>query len=176
MPFRADQAEMWFRYAEVKFFLCDIKDDLTKYNCIVKSLSLRQIDEVADIIQHPPETNRYDTLKRAIFRRLAVSQSQKTQEKDMGNRTPSQFLRYIRTQAGEGVSDEFLRTLWTNRLPSKTRAIVAASNAPLDELAAIADHIHETAQRTATYLWSGTSFTQEDRRDDGTDGRDVEEN
>ncbi|KOX69029.1 hypothetical protein WN51_07099 [Melipona quadrifasciata] len=86
-----------------------------KYSCILTYLDTEHMDEVSDIIESPPERDKYDMLKNEIIRRLSISQAQKIQrllkKENMGDRTPSQFLQHIRTLAGKAVSDEFLRTI-----------------------------------------------------------------
>ncbi|KOX73067.1 hypothetical protein WN51_14554 [Melipona quadrifasciata] len=154
VPFWPERPELWFLRAEQKLALRNITDDQSKYDHVMDCLSWQQMDEVMDIIRRPPESGRYEALKEAILRRLTESQPRKLQRplerEDIGDRKPSQFLRYIRTQAGEAVSDDFLKTLWAGRLPPLTRAVLAASNAPLDQLAVIADTIEENVQRTST--------------------------
>ena len=73
------------------------------------------------------------------------------QQEKIGDRTPSQFLRHsMCTLAGETVSDEFLRTLWANRLPAMTRAIVTAQiDLLLEKLAAIDDLICDSLPQVA---------------------------
>lgn len=51
----------------------------------------------------------------------------------------------MRTLAGEVVPDEFLRTMWVNRLPPTIRAIVTAMDQLLDDLVTVADWIQESA-------------------------------
>jgi hypothetical protein len=43
-------------------------------------------------------------------------------QQDIGDRTPSEFLRYLRRLAKTEVPDSFLRTLWESRLPSYIQA------------------------------------------------------
>ena len=72
------------------------------------------------------------------------------QQEEIGNRTSSQFLRHMRTLTGDTVSDEFLLTLWVNRLPEMTRAIVIAqTDLPLKKLAAIAELICDSLPQVA---------------------------
>jgi hypothetical protein len=44
---------------------------------------------------------------------------------ETGDRRPTQFLRHLRTLADPSVPADFLRTLWTNRLPPIIQAIIA---------------------------------------------------
>jgi hypothetical protein len=63
---------------------------------------------------------------------------------EMGDRRPTQFLRHLRTIAGTAVPSDFMRNLWTNRLPPNMRAIIAMqANTALDDVAQLADKIAE---------------------------------
>lgn len=102
-----------------------------------------------DIIRNWPDKNRYDTLKKELIHRLSGSQSQWIQHllkrEEIWDRILSQFLRHMPTLAGEAVPDEFLRTIWVNRLFPTSSAIVTAMAQPLDELATITDQIQESS-------------------------------
>ncbi|CAK9821235.1 hypothetical protein ANTRET_LOCUS1 [Anthophora retusa] len=70
------------------------------------------------------------------------------EHEEIGDRTPSQFLRHLRNLAGTAVPDEFLRTLWLNRLPTAMRAILATqTDTPLNKTAELADKINEVNPR-----------------------------
>ena len=63
---------------------------------------------------------------------------------EMGDRRPTQFLRHLRNLAGPSVPSDFLRTLWTNRLPPNIQAIIATqAQVALDDVAQLADKIAE---------------------------------
>ena len=59
---------------------------------------------------------------------------------EMGDRRTTQLLRHLRTVAGLSVPSDFLRTLWTNRLPPNIHAIIVTQEqAALDDVAQLAD-------------------------------------
>ena len=63
---------------------------------------------------------------------------------EVGDRRPTQFLRHLRTLAGPSVPTDFLRALWTNRLPPNIQTIVATqTQVSLDDVAELADKIAE---------------------------------
>jgi hypothetical protein len=63
---------------------------------------------------------------------------------EMGDRRPTQFLRQLRTLAGPSVPTDFLRTLWTNRLPPNIQAIIATqAQVALDDVTQLANKIAE---------------------------------
>jgi hypothetical protein len=67
----------------------------------------------------------------------------------MGDRKPSQFLRHLRSLAPD-VSDDLIRSIWSNRLPRNIRAILACqSEGDLDAAGRCADRIIEAAPQPA---------------------------
>ena len=127
-PFWPDQPAIWFAQAEAQFQLAAITRQQTKFNYVVSQLNQQQAAEVEDIITSPPEHEPYDRLKVELVRRLSTSCEQHVRQllshEEMGDRKPSQFLRHLRGLATD-VPDDFLRTIWTSRLPPHVQAILA---------------------------------------------------
>lgn len=147
-PFWGDDPVVWFKQVEAQFDTTGITADYTRYNTVIQQLEHRIAKEVRDIILNPPLTNRYEKLKCELIKRLSVSQNQRIEQllhhEELGDRKPSQFLRHLRTLAGDQVDDDLLRKLWSGRLPSHVRAILAAqSRLSLDETAELADTVSE---------------------------------
>ena len=68
----------------------------------------------------------------------------------MGDRKPSQFLRHLKSLAPD-VLDDFLRIIWTNRLPPHVQAILAGQpNDNLDSVSRKPDKISEVAPSPTT--------------------------
>lgn len=148
-PFWPDKPELWFRQLEGQFHLNKIKADTTKFWYAVGQLDNRYAAHVEDVITCPPENTKYETLTAELIKRLTGPQQQRIKQllehEEIGDRSPSQFLRYLRDLAGSTVQDEFLRTLWLNRLPQIFQAVLATqSDLALDKVADIADRIYET--------------------------------
>lgn len=148
-PFWADNPTVWFAQAEAQFELSGISCQTTKYSYIIAQLDTRFAAEISDIIVNPPKDNCYDKLKSELIRRFSTSEEQRVRqllnETDLGDRKPSQFLRYLRSLAGVTFNnDKILRPLWLSRLPKNIQAILAAqTNLELDSLADSADRIME---------------------------------
>ena len=100
-----------------------------------------------DVITKPPPTGGYERIKAELIRRLSLSEEQRARQVLMheeGDRRPAQFLRHLRTFAGPSVPSDFLRTLWTNRLPTNIQAIIATqAQVALDGVVQLADKIAE---------------------------------
>ncbi|XP_063233752.1 uncharacterized protein LOC134537325 [Bacillus rossius redtenbacheri] len=126
-----------------------ITTDSTKFHYLAGNLDCHYATVVRDILTQPPVTGKYEKLRTELVKRLSASQARKTKQlletEEMGDRRPSQFLRYLRGLAGTAIPDDLLRFLWLGRLPSPTQAIlVTQTNASLDVLADLADAIADT--------------------------------
>lgn len=151
-PFWTEKPELWLALLEGQFTLGGIVQDSTKYAYVLSQLDTKNAREVKDVIAHPPDCNKYATLKNALISRLSESQEQRTRQllehEELGDRKPSQFLRHLQTLAGANVPDQILRTLWLGRLPSQLQAILAPrSRDKLEDVAKQADRIYEVTAK-----------------------------
>lgn len=148
-PFWAEAPDVWFAQVEAQFSTARITQDRTRYDYVVAHLDSRYATEVRDILANPPADDRYLHLKRELIRRLSPSQDEKVrhllQHEELGDRKPSQLLRYMRDLLGSTpVDDSLLRIIWLQRLPSHAQAILQVQpNLPLDQLSHIADQVVE---------------------------------
>ncbi|KAJ1518943.1 hypothetical protein ONE63_011445 [Megalurothrips usitatus] len=122
------------------------------YRHVVAQLDSRMAAEVEDILTGPPEGQTYENLKKQLIARLSLSEERRINqllaEEDIGDRTPSQFLRHLRALAGgsAAVNDAVMKRIWTRRLPSHVTAILASQpDLDLDKLAPLADRVLEAA-------------------------------
>lgn len=155
-PFWEDDPEMWFAQIEMQFTMNGINQDTTKFYYTASSLNHKQATEVRDIIVNPPKTEKYEKLKTELVRRLSSSEEQKMKQllepEEMGDRTTSQFLRYLRNLANDNFPEALLKTLWISRLPTNMQGILATiGEKSLDDMASVADKILET-QRAGKYV------------------------
>jgi hypothetical protein len=101
-----------------------------------------------DIINSPPQRDPYTTLKTELIKRLCPSKDQSTRQlfefEEMGDRKPSQFLRHLRSLAPD-IPNDYLRILWTTRLPTNIRTVLAGlPEVELEAAALCADRVMET--------------------------------
>ena len=149
MPFDLCDPEWWFLRAERRFDSLKISDDGVKCDSVIDAMDSTTIREVKDIYNKSLSSdNAYREFKSEVIRRFSESIEKKTkrllEDEQMGDRKPSQFLRHLRNLAGDRISDDVLRTIWTSRLPSDIQtAIVAQQNIALDSAAGIADIVAE---------------------------------
>lgn len=147
-PFWPNEPALWFLQLEAQFALANITSDATKYYHVTSNLDFKYVCEVKDIISKPPADNKYEKIKSELISRLSASQEQRVRQllthEELGDRKPSQFLRHLQNLAGAEVPDDFIRSLWTSRLPNHIQAIIAAQvDLPLESVAQIVDKIYE---------------------------------
>ena len=61
--FWSEQPLVWFTQAEAQFAIRNITSDDTKYYYVVAALDQATAKRVIDLLQHPPSTKKYDTLR-----------------------------------------------------------------------------------------------------------------
>jgi len=110
-------------------------------------MEYRHAAEVEDIIIAPPTDEPYTTLKTELVRRLSSSRDQRVRQlltqEEMGDRKPSQFLSHLNSLAPD-VPDDFLRSIWSSRLPPHIQTILAGqAEGNLDAASQLADRIAE---------------------------------
>ncbi|XP_026331284.1 uncharacterized protein LOC113238663, partial [Hyposmocoma kahamanoa] len=162
-PFWPEEPEIWFAQVEGQFTISGITSDATKFNYVIGQLDHQFSMEVKDIIINPPVTGKYEKLKSELVKRLTASKEKKIKQllmhEELGDRKPSQFLRYLQSLAGPKVPDDFLQTIWTSRLPTSIQTVLAAQpKADLGVLADLADRIMDLAPPTPSV--AATSSTR----------------
>ncbi|XP_063635070.1 uncharacterized protein LOC134805774 [Cydia splendana] len=149
-PFWADKPKVWFAQAECQFHVAGIKCDMTKFSHVISIIDQKLIGEIEDLVLDPPKEDKYETLKKELIRRLAVSEQERVErlvsEEELGDSKPSAFLRRLRSLAGTTKDETLLRQLWMRRLPNNVQAILAAhTDLSLEKLAGLADNIIEVS-------------------------------
>ncbi|GBP17365.1 hypothetical protein EVAR_70487_1 [Eumeta japonica] len=148
-PFWPEQPEIWFAQVEAQFNISGINNDISRFNTVVAAIESGVLAQISDAILSPPEKDKYVNLKSCIIERYCDSEQKKIQklisEIDLGDKRPTQLLNELSGLAKGKINDEFLKSLWLQRLPTHVRAILQASNADLPELAKLADKILEVS-------------------------------
>lgn len=152
-PFSPDDPELWFSQIEYQFTLSGISSDTTKFYYVTGQLEPQYAKEVRDIIISPPASNKFPKLKSELIKRLSSSNEKKVKQllmhEELGDRRPSQFYRHLQGLAGANVPDEFLKSIWSNRLPRNIQSFIAAQfDSPIDVLMDLADRVQDIAPST----------------------------
>ncbi|GBL95246.1 hypothetical protein AVEN_37711-1 [Araneus ventricosus] len=141
--------DLWFLQLESQFKLSSISTDETKFHTVVAALDSKVLSYISDIVRNPPADNKYDALKTWILNFFSQSQSTKLcillQDLQLGDKKPSQLLQEVRNLAAEKVSEDVLKTIWMQRLPTSIQQILSVSNVNLDGLSLIADKVNEVS-------------------------------
>ncbi|XP_058806335.1 uncharacterized protein LOC131672853 [Phymastichus coffea] len=149
-PFLRGNPEAWFTQLESVFQCHNIRSDLQRYHAAVAGLDSETIQDSLDVLQNPPSTGAYDNLKEQIIRRYGDTATQRLHKffsgLTMGDRTPSQLLRRMRTLAGGTINDDAIRVRWLDLMPTTlSRMLRIMRNTTLDDLALTADELAETS-------------------------------
>ncbi|XP_054709024.1 uncharacterized protein LOC129218727 [Uloborus diversus] len=144
-PFWKPDPRIWFLQLEAQFRRAKITSDETKFDLVVSSIEAEILAQVTDILVTPPPNNKYYAIKDRLISTFADSESQRTQKLltqiELGDRKPSILLCEMRNLADQKVSENFLKTLFLQRLPMDMRSILSVSNDDLNKLATMADKI-----------------------------------
>lgn len=121
------------------------------------------MENIWDII----ESDRADKYSGAKERLLNIfRESENTRIKrlfttlELGDQMPSQFLRRMKTLAGEDVTEKVLKTLWIEKMPAFVKNILLISEENLEKLAEMADKIVEINPRSEEYVIESQSETE----------------
>ncbi|XP_076545908.1 uncharacterized protein LOC143305608 [Osmia lignaria lignaria] len=147
-PFWKENPLLWFSQVETAFALSRIVSDDTKFRNVVLVLDASVLPVVADVILSPPETGKYDSLRRRILESFDESSESKLRRllrgHSMGDEKPSSYLQRLRNLAGGQCSESILKTLFLEQMPENFRVILAISEGmDLGKLALQADKLFE---------------------------------
>lgn len=164
-PFWRDKPRLWFISFEAA------TDGLKKSQAqlaqmVIAQLEKQDIEQIADLLYNPPNTDQYNVLKNRLISAFEESDSRQLQkllsEIELGDQKPSQLLRRMRTLARDKVPDSTLRLMWTSHLPPHVRSVLVVSETfstqtKLDELALLADQMMENSNCSQVSTIQGTS-------------------
>lgn len=148
LPFSPEEPEIWFALLEGQFESNSITNDLVKFTNVINNLDIQHSKAVKDIILNPPANNRYKKIKTELIKRLSASREKKVRQllvhEELGDRKPSQFLRHLQDLAGPSVPEDFIKTIWCNRLPNNIQTVLASQTfQTLEQVSDLADRIQE---------------------------------
>lgn len=148
--FWTDSAKLWFIQFEAAVAPQHASDD-TKYQLLIAKLGKQVIQQVADVLETPPATGKFQAVKDRLLGVYEDSENRRIQkligDMQLGNQKPSQLLRRMQNLAGTNVSKETLLVLWQNHLPAAIRTVLAATTlTDENKLASVADKVMETSK------------------------------
>ncbi|XP_055928213.1 uncharacterized protein LOC129959416 [Argiope bruennichi] len=151
-PFWRANPELWFKQIESEFILAGVTTEITKFHHILSVLQPEELEVVGDIMQDPPAERPYEVQRRRLCSQYAQSEEQKLKDvisgMQLGDRKPSRLLVEMRNKAGNKISEEILKSLFLQRLPTHVHKILAITNDKLERLAEMVDGIMAAATDT----------------------------
>ncbi|XP_058987782.1 uncharacterized protein LOC131806915 [Musca domestica] len=149
-PFWRSDPLLWFKQMESQFIMAGITQDSTKFHTIVASIESSILEKVSNIIVDPPAENMYDTLKEKLISSFSDSEEKRLKKLltnvELGDKKPSELLSEMRSLSQGKVSNDILKQLWMQRLPSQMKAILSVSEDSLDKLSTMADKIADSSE------------------------------
>lgn len=140
------QPKLWFAQLESEFLVFRIRSENIKYNTVVRHLDEQALVAVSEIVENPPETDKYIQLKNLLINRFTDSEEKRLRQLlagiELNDKKPSELLREIKQLAGGSIAENVLHSIWLQRLPARIQATLAVvEGSPLVKLAELADKI-----------------------------------
>ena len=146
--FWSTNANAWFIRLETSFRTHSplITQDLTKFHHVIQLLDSKTSRRVQVVLENPPPSEKYETLKSAIVNAYKATQFQKDQElinlNGLGDRKQPQLLQHLRMLNQD--PNTLFRALFLNQLPPNIRRILAQNpEADLETMTKTCDRIKE---------------------------------
>lgn len=153
-PFLRRDVGLWFMQVEALFRTAQINDEQAKYDFVLAALDIVAATEVRELLENPPEANKFQELKKALMNRMATSEETRIRQvlanQEIGDRKPSAFLRELKAKAGDNFSPQVLASIWKEALPADVQMILAGnSETPVETQAELADKVMGIVSKTS---------------------------
>lgn len=139
---------LYFVHIERIFRIKNITDDDLKFCLVAQILTEEQSSRIESFLMDPPETGRYEAMKEQIIKRYALNLHERAKillnMPPLGDRKPSEYLRYMRQLRGSETNSNFLfHEIFLQNMPQAIRQAFSAHGAldDLDEVALKADEM-----------------------------------
>ncbi|XP_057339405.1 uncharacterized protein LOC130676915 [Microplitis mediator] len=145
--FNPKRVSLWFAQLKAQFAIYGIATEREKFNHAVFFIDSEYACEVETLIINPPTTTPYAELKATLITCYSKSEETKLRQlldgEAIGDRSPSQFLRHLKSLAPT-IDDAVLKARWLANLPKKTQEllVISSTTATIDQLAKTADKLH----------------------------------
>ncbi|GFX94912.1 retrovirus-related Pol polyprotein from transposon 17.6 [Trichonephila clavipes] len=153
-PFWKSNVRLWIAQCDHAFTFSGISSDETKYSALVANLDAETLSYVSDIVLSSPNSDKYHTLSQRLITQFSDSETQKIKQLltdlQLGDEKPSHLLRKMKELSNGQLQDDFLQSLWLQRMPPHIQTVLSASSEHLDKLAIIADKVSEVVGSSST--------------------------
>ena len=123
------QPEIWFTQAEAQFNIRGVTSDDTKYYYVVAALDQDTAARLLDVLQNPPQTNKYSSLKTQLLKTYGFSRRERAAKlldiTSLGDRKPSALLAEMRALSGGHTNCMLFEELFLRAMPHDIRLQLA---------------------------------------------------
>ena len=143
--FQPENVELWFANLELQFKRKRIIKDERKYDDTLSALAENQqvFSRFTQLIRFPPLTDKYETLKKAVFEKYALSEEEKAEKllniSSLGDQTPMELLdKMISLQPFDEDNSEssLFKRLFMRAMPPEIKShLVPYKDAPIQVIA-----------------------------------------
>ncbi|UYV79078.1 hypothetical protein LAZ67_17001042 [Cordylochernes scorpioides] len=145
-PFLVEKPEIWFFQVEAQFKIGGIIQEDTKFNYLISQLEPKYIENIWEIINSKSD-NKFSECKSRLLELFRESEGLRIKKLipgiELGDMKPSQLLQKLRSLATPDISDNLIKTLWLDKLPTSIKNIFIVSDEDMSKLAIMADKINE---------------------------------
>ena len=131
--FWADHPRVWLQQAEAQFAVRNVTADNTKYHYVVAALDQATVLRVIDVLEDPPQHNKYDNLKRRPTDIFGLSRRQRADQlldiglHSLGDRRPSQLMDEMLALLGSHKPCMLFESIFLRCMPEDIRLQLAMS-------------------------------------------------
>ncbi|GFX40471.1 uncharacterized protein TNCV_1412811 [Trichonephila clavipes] len=130
-PFWKSNVRLWIAQCDHAFTFSGISSDDTKYSALVANLDAETLSYVSDIVLSPPNSDKYHTLSQRLITQFSDSETQKIKklltDLQLGDEKLSHLLRKMKELSNGQLQDDFLQSLWLQRMPPHIQTVLSAS-------------------------------------------------
>ncbi|UYV81644.1 K02A2.6-like, partial [Cordylochernes scorpioides] len=145
-PFLVEKPEIWFFQVETQFKIGGIIQEVTKFNCLISQLEPKYIENIWDIINSKID-NKYSECKSRLLELFREGEGLRIKKLisgiELGDIKPSQLLQKLRSLATPDISDNLIKTLWLDKLPTSIKNILIVSDKEISKLPIMVHKINE---------------------------------
>lgn len=150
--------KMWFVQIEAIFTGRKIVKGTTKFTEVISNLDSDVLLSLEDVFDRPKEQLTYVNLKERLILEFTASEVRRMQvllqDLALDDKKPSVLFREMSSLAGKNVTEEFLKNMWTQRLPRHMQSILAVYEGRNEDMLKLADRIAEVNQSPSSLVSS----------------------
>ena len=161
--FWADHPRVWLHQAEAQFAVRNVTADNTKCHYVVAALDQATALRVIDVLEDPPQHNKYDHLKRRLTYIFGLSRRQRADQlldigiHSLGDRRPSQLMDEMLALLGSHKPCMLFESIFLRCMPEDIRLQLATSSFyDLRARAKTADELWQAKEQSAVVFASNT--------------------